>query len=45
MDAQPTGKHGRVAYPPSAVGLDPAEQRRALRFYQERFDVPDEHPT
>jgi hypothetical protein len=23
-------------------GLDPRKRRQALRFYQERFDVPDE---
>ena len=45
MDANPRGKHGRVAYPPGAIGLDVAEQRRALRFYQHRFDIPDADPS
>ena len=42
MDANPRGKLGRVEYRLEDFGLDPAERRRALRFYQERFDVPDE---
>lgn len=39
LDANPLGKHGRIRYRLEDVGLDPAEQREALRFYQERFDV------
>lgn len=42
MDANPRGKLGRVEYRLEDFGLEPAERRRALRFYQERFDVPDE---
>lgn len=42
MDANPRGKLGRIEYRLQDFGLDPAERRRALRFYQERFDVPDE---
>ena len=42
MDANPRGKHGRIDYRLEDVGLDRAERRRALRFYQDRFGVPDE---
>jgi hypothetical protein len=42
MNAHPRGKHGVIAYPLEDVGLDATERRRALRFYQERFDVPEE---
>ena len=42
QDANPRGKHGSVTYHLEDVGLDPAERREALRFYQERFAVPDE---
>jgi hypothetical protein len=40
--ANPRGKHGGIAYRLEDVGLDPAERRRALRFYQEHFGVADE---
>jgi hypothetical protein len=42
MDANPRRKLGRVEYRLEDFGLDPIERRRALRFYQERFGVPDE---
>jgi len=38
----PRGKRGRIEYRLEDFGLDRAERRRALRFYQERFAVPDE---
>jgi hypothetical protein len=38
----PRGKHGTVIYRLEPFGLDATERRRALRFYQEAFDVPDE---
>ena len=42
MAANPRGKLGRIEYHLEDFGLDPRERRQALRFYQERFDVPDE---
>ena len=42
LAANPRGKHGLIDYRLSDVGLDAGERRRALRFYQERFGVPDE---
>ena len=42
LDANPRGKHGRIDYRLEDLGLDAAERRRSLRFYQERFGVPDE---
>ncbi|MFO8011045.1 MAG: sulfotransferase [Dehalococcoidia bacterium] len=42
IDANPKGKHGSVLYRLEDVGIDPAERRQALTFYQEFFDVPDE---
>jgi hypothetical protein len=33
----PRGRHGRVAYDPAQVGLDPDERRAALAFYSDRF--------
>jgi len=38
----PRGKRGRIEYRLEDFGLDRAERRRALRFDQERFAVPDE---
>jgi hypothetical protein len=38
----PRGKHGTVSYRLESFGLDAAERRGALRFYQDAFDVPDE---
>jgi hypothetical protein len=42
LDANPRGKHGAIDYRLEDVGLDAAERRAALRFYQERFDLPEE---
>lgn len=42
IDANPKGKHGAVLYQLEPLGLDAEERREALRFYQERFDIPDE---
>ena len=42
MAANPRGKHGTVAYSLEDFGIDPDERRRALRFYQERFELPDD---
>jgi len=42
LEHNPRGKHGTIRYSLEAVGLDEAELRRDLRFYQERFDVPSE---
>jgi hypothetical protein len=42
MRANPRGKLGRIEYHLENFGLDPRERRQAVRFYQERFDVPDE---
>jgi hypothetical protein len=42
LAANPRGKHGSVAYVLEDLGVDPAERRRALRFYAERFGIPDE---
>jgi len=40
--ANPRGRLGRIEYHLEDFGLDPRERRQALRFYQERYDVPDE---
>jgi hypothetical protein len=42
MDASPRGRHGSIDYRLKDVGLEADERRRALRFYQERFAVPEE---
>jgi hypothetical protein len=42
IDANPRGKHGTIAYHLEDLGLDAAERREALRFYSERFDLPEE---
>jgi hypothetical protein len=42
LDENPRGKLGRIEYHLEDFGLDAGERRAALRFYQERFDVPDE---
>jgi hypothetical protein len=42
MAANPRGKHGSVAYCLEDFGIDPVERRRTLRFYQERFGIPDD---
>ncbi len=36
------GRLGAIEYRLEDFGLDTAERRRALRFYQERFAIPDE---
>ncbi len=33
------GRHGTVVYQPGVLGIDPAERRRALSFYGDRFGV------
>jgi hypothetical protein len=38
----PRGLHGTVVYELADFGVDAAERRRALRFYQERFAIADE---
>jgi hypothetical protein len=40
--SHPRGRHGSVVYRLEDFGIDPAERRRALRFYQERFGIADE---
>ncbi len=35
----PRGRHGTVSYDLAQLGLDPAERRRALRFYSDRFGI------
>jgi hypothetical protein len=42
LDANPRGKHGAIDYRLEDVGLARAERRAALRFYQERFELPEE---
>ena len=42
LTANPRGKHGAHTYRLEDFGLDPAERRRALAFYCERFGVPSE---
>ena len=39
MADHPRGKHGRVRYDLADFGVDPAERRRALQFYVDRFGV------
>jgi hypothetical protein len=39
MDAHPRGKFGAVTYDLAEFGLDPAERRKALSFYTDRFGV------
>jgi hypothetical protein len=39
MQTHPQGRHGTVVYDAAAVGVDPAERRRALDFYCTRFGV------
>jgi hypothetical protein len=40
--AHPAGRHGTVVYRLEDFRLDADERRAALRFYQDRFGVPDE---
>jgi hypothetical protein len=42
MDEHPRGKFGGIRYDLADFGLDPAEGRRTLRFYTDRFGVPEE---
>ena len=42
MAEHPRGRHGGVIYDLAEVGLDREERRRALRFYADRFGVPEE---
>jgi hypothetical protein len=42
LAAHTRGRLGAIEYRLEDFGLDAAERRRALRFYQERFGVPDE---
>jgi Sulfotransferase family len=42
MDEHPRGKFGGIRYDLADFGLDPAERRRALRFYTDRFGVTEE---
>jgi len=42
MAAHPRGRNGSVVYRPEALGIDPAERRRALASYRARFGVEDE---
>jgi hypothetical protein len=39
MDAHPRGKYGAVTYDLAEFGLDPAERRKALSFYTDRFGI------
>ena len=41
-EAHARGRLGAIDYRLEDFGLDAAERRRALRFYQERFGVPEE---
>jgi hypothetical protein len=42
QEAHPAGRHGTVVYRLDDFRLDADERRAALRFYQERFGVPEE---
>ena len=42
MAEHPRGRFGTVEYDLAQFGLDPAERRRALAFYTERFGVTEE---
>jgi hypothetical protein len=41
-EAHARGRLGAIDYRLEDFGLEADERRRALRFYQERFDVPEE---
>jgi hypothetical protein len=41
-ESHPPGRHGTVVYRLDDFRLDAEERRAALRFYQDRFGVPDE---
>ena len=40
--ATPAASSAASVYDLADFGLDPAERRRALRFYTDRFGVPEE---
>ena len=42
MSTHGRGRHGTVVYQPEVLGIDPAERRRALAFYCDRFGVRTE---
>lgn len=42
LDASPRGRHGSIDYRLEDLGLDARERRERLRFYSERFAVPEE---
>ena len=42
MAEHPRGRHGGVTYVLADFGLDREERRSALRFYLERFEIPEE---
>jgi hypothetical protein len=42
IETSQRGKHGGHAYSAEDFGIDMAERRRALRFYTERFAVPED---
>ena len=42
LEANPRGRHGRVAYHPDVLGLDTEERRAALRSYVAAFGVAEE---
>lgn len=41
--ANPKDKHGAHTYAAADFGIDAAERRAALRFYSERYGVPDDN--
>lgn len=42
MVDHPRGKFGTIEYALSVFGIDPAERRRAMKFYTEQFGTQDE---
>jgi len=42
LAGNPKGKHGLVDYRLEDLGIDPEERRRALAFYRERFNIPED---
>jgi hypothetical protein len=42
LETHPPGRYGTVAYRLEDLGLDAAERRHALCFYQQRFGIEDE---
>jgi hypothetical protein len=41
IEANPAGRHGRVDYRLEPLGLEEAELRSRMKFYQDHFDVPN----